>query len=191
MRRSTVPDKLRMSQLLDEVAAIMGRAVEKGIVNQKDRNTILHSMFWTGLKTELKDISGHMFDSIKNFDELGVSVRHIGKNGHRKSNTKPHTTKVARSSKPIQQPQMVYFMGVIHQLTTRMDRWDTQFSRKGRSYRPNRRRQQRQKYQDQPQQDQASPDHQEQTKKPNASDVEDIVILRRGALLFLTKINSL
>ena len=59
--------------------SIMGRAVEKGIVKPTDRNSMLHTMLWTGLRTELKDISGHKFDSIKDFDELRIALRHIEK----------------------------------------------------------------------------------------------------------------
>ena len=34
-------------------------------------------MFWTGLKKELKDVSGHKFDRISTFDELRVAIRQI------------------------------------------------------------------------------------------------------------------
>lgn len=117
---------------------IIGRAVEKGVVHMKDRNSMLHSMLWTGLKTELKDISGHKFDFIQDFDELRVALRQIEKDHEeRKTSSKPRPAKATViPESPIHQTQMDEFKGLIQQLTTRMDRWETQFSRgRGRGYR--------------------------------------------------------
>lgn len=153
--------------------SIMGRAVEKGIVKPTDRNSMLHTMLWTGLRTELKDISGHKFDSIKDFDELRIALRHIEKDHEERRTIKPHTAKAAATPEPIQQSQMDEFRGLIHQLTTRMDRWETEFSSRGRGYRPNYNKrgrgqqqyqQPRQSYQEQPQQARQPPPEQQGSK---------------------------
>ncbi|CAG2185167.1 unnamed protein product [Mytilus edulis] len=106
---------------------------------------MLHSMLWTGLKTELKDISGHKFDTIKDFDELRVVLRQIETDHEERklSSHKPQPAKAtAISDTSIQESQMNKFEGLINQLTTRMDRWETDFrgrgSIRGRGYRNNR-----------------------------------------------------
>jgi len=63
---------------------IISRVVEKGIIGLGDTNDMLRSMFWTGLRQDLKDISGYKFDSINDFDKLRVELRkieqdHVGK----------------------------------------------------------------------------------------------------------------
>jgi hypothetical protein len=38
---------------------------------------MLRKMFWTGLTRSLKDVSGHKFDTIEEFDQLRVALRRI------------------------------------------------------------------------------------------------------------------
>jgi hypothetical protein len=38
---------------------ILGKDLEKGLVDYRDMNSMLHAMLWRGLRQELKDISGH------------------------------------------------------------------------------------------------------------------------------------
>ena len=42
----------------------VGKAVTRGLVDNKEVNKMLYSMLCTGLRTSLKDISGHTFDDI-------------------------------------------------------------------------------------------------------------------------------
>lgn len=60
---------------------ILAKAIEKGLVDQSKRNEMLRNKFWTGLKQSLKDISGHMYDTIGDFDKLRTVIRIID-NGH-------------------------------------------------------------------------------------------------------------
>jgi hypothetical protein len=41
---------------------ILGKGLEKGLVDNQDMNSMLHAMLWRGLRQELKDISGHKHD---------------------------------------------------------------------------------------------------------------------------------
>jgi hypothetical protein len=43
-------------------------------VDYRDMNTMLHAMLWRGLPQELKDISGHKNDMIKDFNQLRVAL---------------------------------------------------------------------------------------------------------------------
>lgn len=38
---------------------------------------MLRTKFWTGLRRDIKDVSGHKFDSIKDYDKLLIAVRQI------------------------------------------------------------------------------------------------------------------
>ncbi|XP_076088537.1 uncharacterized protein LOC143058945 [Mytilus galloprovincialis] len=115
---------------------IIGKAIEKGMVQHKDANTMLHSMLWSGLKTELKDISGHKYDTIKDFDELRIALRHIERDHEeRKTSKKPQTAKAAAISEPINNTsEFEEVKGLIQQLTTRFDRMETDYRGRGRGY---------------------------------------------------------
>ena len=135
---------------------IIGRAVERGIVQKKESNGMLHSMLWTGLKTELKDISGHKYDTIKDFDELRIALRQIEKDHEeRKSSSKPQIAKAAAASieETNTSSQMDEFKGMLQQLTARFDKWE-QGKEQHRGYRRNpgnfRQRQQRQTWSNRP-----------------------------------------
>lgn len=120
---------------------IIGRAVDRGLVEHSVKNTMLHSMLWSGLRLELKDISGHKFDTIKSFDDLRIALRQIEQDHEERKASfhKPQPAKAATGTDPtLPTSQMDEFKGLIHQLTSRMDRWETKFkdrgSDKGRSY---------------------------------------------------------
>ena len=53
---------------------LLAKAVELGRVHPLEADEMLRCMFWTGLKKELKDVSGHKFDRISTFDELRVAI---------------------------------------------------------------------------------------------------------------------
>ena len=53
---------------------------------------MLRNMMYTGLKSSLKDISGHKFDNILHYDELLISLRQL-------EHEERHTTKKTATSK--------------------------------------------------------------------------------------------
>ena len=139
---------------------IIGRAVERGIIQKKDTNSMLHSMLSTGLKTELKEISGHKFDSITDFDEFRIALRQIETDHEeRKSSSKPQPAKAATSAPEETNTQMDEFKGMLQQLTARFDKWE-RGKDQHRGYRRNpgnyRSRQQRQTWSNRPPQPPAS-----------------------------------
>ena len=101
---------------------IIGQAVERGLVRRQEVDDMLHSMLWTGLKTSLKDISGHKYDTIKDFDGLRVALRQIENDHiHREAkSTKPHTSKAAIEEKS----DVEEIKGMIKQMHTRMDNYE-------------------------------------------------------------------
>ena len=56
---------------------ILSNAVDRGIVDSSKVNEMLRNMFWQGLKPDLKDISGYLFDKIKDFDQLRVEIKKL------------------------------------------------------------------------------------------------------------------
>ncbi|XP_052067824.1 uncharacterized protein LOC127707365 [Mytilus californianus] len=106
--------------------SILGKAKERGLVQPKDIDEMLRSMLWTGLRTSLKDISGHKYDTIKTFDALRVAIRQIeGDHLLRESSTssKPHTSKAATEVKETPS-EFEELKGMIHQLVNRMDTYE-------------------------------------------------------------------
>lgn len=60
----------RLEELLD-------RAVNAGVVRDRDTDEMLRKRFWAGLRLRLKEASRHKFDTITDFDRLRVVVRSI------------------------------------------------------------------------------------------------------------------
>lgn len=57
---------------------VIGRAFKDlGMVKVSDVDKMLHSMLWTGLRQDLKDISSHKYDTFKDFDSLRVALCQI------------------------------------------------------------------------------------------------------------------
>jgi hypothetical protein len=55
----------------------MGRARDMGAIHPSKVKRMLHDILWNGLRKDLKDASGHKYDSIKDFDSLRVAIRQI------------------------------------------------------------------------------------------------------------------
>ena len=105
--------------------SILGKAIDRGLVQRHDVDGMLHSMLWTSLRTSLTDISGHKFDAIKDFDGLRVALRQI-ENDHiqRRSSTpqsKPQTNKVTAEVTTPNQTDMDELKGIAKQLVCRMN----------------------------------------------------------------------
>lgn len=75
---------------------IIGKGLEKGIVRQNEVNSMLHSMLWTGLRQELKDISGYKYDNIQDFNKLRIALRQIEKD-HQQDQQKTSKSNTATS----------------------------------------------------------------------------------------------
>lgn len=56
---------------------ILSEAVELGQVQSSDTNDMLRSTFFMGLRPHLRDVCGHKYDAIREFDKLRVEVRRL------------------------------------------------------------------------------------------------------------------
>ncbi|XP_062618198.1 uncharacterized protein LOC134279798 [Saccostrea cucullata] len=54
---------------------LLSKALIQGLVNPDDENDMLRNMFWSGMRTSLKDISGHLYDKYPEFDDLRRAMR--------------------------------------------------------------------------------------------------------------------
>ena len=75
---------------------ILSQAVDKKLVKQSETNEMLRSMFWTGMRQDLKDISGYKFETIHDFDKFRVEIRKLEQD-HNKS-TKKTTSTINKST---------------------------------------------------------------------------------------------
>ena len=76
----------RLEDLFDKVK-------ESGQVKTDAMPDLLRSRFWGGLKQPLKDASGHLFQSITDYDKLRIEMRRIEKRDMGKNNTKDAKSK--------------------------------------------------------------------------------------------------
>jgi hypothetical protein len=99
---------------------ILSKAMEQGIVPSADFNNMLKNKFWTGLKKSLKDVSGHKFDTVSDFDTLRVIIRRIEQDQTEQTSKKPHPAKLA--STPKQDTDMGEIKGMIKQLSAEVSK---------------------------------------------------------------------
>lgn len=76
---------------------LINKAVRKGKVNPSDVNEMLRMMFHKGLRQELRDISGHLFQSITDFDKLRVAIRKLEMEHQPAAKSKQPTVKAAQA----------------------------------------------------------------------------------------------
>ena len=116
---------------------IIGKGLEKGLVDYRDMNYMLHAMLWRGLK----DISGHKHDMIKDFNQLRVALRQLEKN-HQPKKSKPNIVKVISETPESERQDIKELKGMVHQLTTQVNEFKQHQQQpqyyKGNNYRDNR-----------------------------------------------------
>ena len=84
-------------------------------------------MFWTGLKKELKDVSGHKFDGISTLDELRVAIRQIERDLQHYERHRGNTPKKPMQARMVMvkadpgDKQYETLEGMIKQLATKVD----------------------------------------------------------------------
>ena len=76
---------------------------------------MLHAMLWRGLRQELKDISGHKHDMIKDFNQLRVALRLLEKD-HQPKKSKPNMVKIISERQDFEE-----LKGMVQQLTTQVN----------------------------------------------------------------------
>lgn len=69
--------------------ALLNQAITKGKVSSASANDMLRTMFYKGLRQDLKDISGHIFHTTPDFDTLRVAIRKLETDHRPDSSAKP------------------------------------------------------------------------------------------------------
>ena len=120
---------------------ILGKGLEKGLVDYRDMNYMLHAMLWRGIRQELKDISGHKHDMIKDVNQLRVALRQLEKD-HQPKKSKPNIVKVISETPESERQDIEELKGMVHQLTTQVNEFKQHQQQsqyyKGNNYRGNR-----------------------------------------------------
>ncbi|PJE78479.1 hypothetical protein CI610_02585 [invertebrate metagenome] len=79
---------------------IMNKAVQQGDVPDRNAEGMLRTMFWSGLRREIKDVTGQKYDTVRPFDELRIAVHQVERDlMQREEETTPG--KVADKVKPV------------------------------------------------------------------------------------------
>lgn len=94
---------------------ILGKGLEKGIIKHTEMNTMLHSMLWTGLRQELKDITGYKYDTIKDYNKLRIALRQIEKDHIPNRSSKPNIVKSATAAN--MSSELEELKGMVQQLS--------------------------------------------------------------------------
>ena len=76
---------------------LITKAVKKGKIQPAEVNEMLRMMFHKGLRQELRDISGHLFQNITDFDKLRVAIRKLEIEHQPTAKSKQPTLKAAQT----------------------------------------------------------------------------------------------
>ncbi|XP_048245243.1 uncharacterized protein LOC124124774 [Haliotis rufescens] len=111
-----------VSQWACRLEELLSHALKDKPTSNEDSDEMLRSMLWTGLKSDLKNISGHKFDTINNFDDLLEALREIENNQlstvpSAKTKT-PGTAKSATAQEPGWKKEIKEMKAMINKLTS-------------------------------------------------------------------------
>ncbi|OWF54733.1 Paraneoplastic antigen-like protein 5 [Mizuhopecten yessoensis] len=101
---------------------LLMKVYEHTPLGAKEINRMLRNVFYTGLRQEMKDITGHKYDAIDDYDKLLIAVRQVEKDHNRdkeipdKTKQATGTSKMAATSPETNQIQQMY--AVVNQLST-------------------------------------------------------------------------
>ena len=99
---------------------IMNRAVEKNLVKESEINGMLCSMFWSGMKQELKDLTAFKFEAIKDFDQLRTEIRKMEKDRQKVKREGRQTTLKSTVYKEERSKTEMDLKGLIENLNQKM-----------------------------------------------------------------------
>jgi hypothetical protein len=103
---------------------MLDRLVSQGHITQERSGSVLKSVFWSGLRQELKDCSGHKFDTIQDFDQLRVAIRRLEYDRKQSRAERKETATPAKMSVPTLPDSESRLMGVINQLSVKIDKME-------------------------------------------------------------------
>jgi hypothetical protein len=121
----------------------MGRARDMGAIHPSEVKRMLHDILWNGLRKDLKDASGHKYDSIKDFDSLRVAIRQIEMKHtleqqlyEKEKNSKPNPAKAAQvTPTTTEKSDIEELKGIVQQLVSTVDSYDRERQHTSVSYR--------------------------------------------------------
>jgi hypothetical protein len=122
---------------------IMGRARDMGAIHPSEVKWMLHDILWNGLRKDLKDASGHKYDSIKDFDSLRVAIRQIEMKHtleqqlyEKEKKSKPNPAKTAQVTPTTTETSDIEELkGIVQQLVSKVDSYDRERQQTSGSYR--------------------------------------------------------
>lgn len=83
---------------LEEMVA---RAVDTGRLHRSQTDEVLRSRFWHGLRKDLKDRTGHKFDSAQSFDDLRFALRQWEMDSKTEGKERSTATKSVKSAQQV------------------------------------------------------------------------------------------
>ncbi|XP_062566718.1 uncharacterized protein LOC134229024 [Saccostrea cucullata] len=98
---------------------LLNQAVKKGKISPANANDMLRTMFYKGLRQELKDISGHIFQITPDFDKLRVAIRKIEMDHQPGITVKPKQV-IAKSAQSTTDERFSQIQAQIQQLSTQI-----------------------------------------------------------------------
>jgi hypothetical protein len=98
---------------------------------------MLHDILWNGLRKDLKDASGHKYDSIKDFESLRVAIRQIEMKHtleqqlyEKEKKFKPNPAKAAHvTPTTTEKSDIEELKGIVQQLVSKVDSYDVKDNR--------------------------------------------------------------
>ena len=121
---------------------IIGRARDMRAIHPPEVKRMLHDILWNGLRKDLKDASGHKYDSIKDFDSLRVAIRQIEMKHtleeqlyEKEKKSKANPAKAAQvTPTTTEKSDIEELKGIVQQLVSKVDSYDRERQQTSGSY---------------------------------------------------------
>ncbi|XP_063438199.1 uncharacterized protein LOC134719148 [Mytilus trossulus] len=104
---------------------ILNKALQRGKIYEQDTDDMLRSKFWKGLRPELRKVSIHKFDRIKEFNQLLISMREIEEQHRQDSIIKIKSSTSLPDKENITSDETTELKAMVQKLTAQLQEKET------------------------------------------------------------------
>ncbi|VDI70610.1 Hypothetical predicted protein [Mytilus galloprovincialis] len=107
---------------------ILNKALQRGKIYEQDTDDMLRSKFWKGLRPELRKVSIHKFDRIKEFNQLLIAMREIEEQHRQDSVIKENSSTSSPDKENITSDETTELKAMVQKLTAQLQEKETRSS---------------------------------------------------------------
>lgn len=100
---------------------LLSKAIIQGLVNPDDENDMLRNMFWSGMKSSLKYIAGHLYDKYTDFDGLRRAMRILEEDKEKRKSDSDKPVPAKRTTVEKDKEETEELRTIVNRLSTELE----------------------------------------------------------------------